>query len=139
MNAYETALALAVMARAGEDGTVDSFAQLDGSEEDSLPTKGYWVGGVRPSLIISDVAHLDRGELAWFIGTTEARYFGVWRDRASGDIFFDGSDHIDNEMDALVLADERNELAIWDIVNSREIEISDVLDTKPTWGAGDDV
>lgn len=139
MNAYETALALAVMARAGEDGTVDSFAQLDGSEEDFLPAKGYWVGGVRPSLIISDVAQLDRSELAWFVGSTDARYFGVWTDSESGDIFFDAVDHLDNEMDALVLADERNELAIWDIVNSREIRISDVLDVKPTQGAGDDV
>jgi len=112
MNAYDVALTLSVMARAKEDGTVDSFANLDGFEQDSLPKTGFYVGGVRPSLVISNIADLDRGDLAWFIGGTEARYFGVWTDTETGMIYFDAVTHVDNFHDAFSLGAERGEIAI---------------------------
>lgn len=130
MNAYETALALTVMARAGEDGTVDSFAHLDGSEQDHLPKTGFYVGGVRPSLVISNIADLDRGDLAWFIGGTEARYFGVWTDTDDGKIYFDAVDWIEDAAAALNLAFSRNEIAVWDIEHSEEIRVKDNQGTK---------
>lgn len=123
MNAYETALALTVMARAGEDGTVDTFAHLDGFEEDCLPKAGFYVGGVRPSLVISSVSDLDRGDLAWFIGGTEARYFGVWTDTGDGKIYFGAVSHVDNYHDAFMLGNERGEIAIWDIERNEEIRV----------------
>lgn len=123
MNAYETALALTVMARAGEDGTIDSWAHLDGFEQDALPKTGFYVGGVRPSLVVSNVSELDRGDLAWFIGGTESRYFGVWVDKETGMIYFDAVTHVDNYHDAFVLGAERGEIAIWDIENSEEIRV----------------
>lgn len=123
MNAYETALALTVMARAGQDGTVDSFAHLDGFEDDCLPKTGFYVGGVRPSLVISNIADLDRGDLAWFIGGTEARYFGVWTDKETGKIYFDAVTHVDDFHDAFMLGSERDEIAIWDIKNGEEVRV----------------
>lgn len=123
MNAYETALALTVMARAKQDGTVDSFAHLDGFEEDALPKTGFYVGGVRPSLVISDITELDRSDLAWFIGGTESRYFGVWTDTDDGKIYFDAVTHVDNYHDAFALGAERGEIAIWDIAANEEIRV----------------
>jgi hypothetical protein len=123
MNAYETALALTVMARAKQDGTVDSFVNLDGFEQDCLPKTGFYVGGVRPSLVVSDVSDLDRGDLAWFIGGTEARYFGVWTDTDDGKIYFDAVTHVDNFHDAFTLGSERGEIAIWDIERGEEIRV----------------
>lgn len=123
MNAYETALTLTVMARAGEDGTVDSFVPLDGTEADELPLTGFWVGGIRPSLVINDVSELDRGELAWFIGGTEAQYFGVWTDTEDGKIYFDAVTHVTTRRHALQLGAERGEIAVWDILNGEEIRV----------------
>lgn len=130
MNAYETALSLTIMARAGEDGTVDSFAHLDGFEQDSLPATGFYVGGLRPSLVISDISELDRGDLAWFIGGSEARYFGVWTDKTDGKIYFDAVDWIEDAAAALSLASFRNEIAVWDIKNGEEIRVKDSAQTS---------
>ncbi len=121
MNAYETALALTVMVKAGEDGTVDSFAPLDGSEQSNLPTTGYYVGGVRPSLVYTGEEYVDRSDLAWFIGTTESRYFGVWKDSEDGMIYFDAVTWVESEDDALSLGRERDEIAVWDIAGNREL------------------
>jgi hypothetical protein len=123
MNAYETALALVVMAKAGEDGTVDSQAALDGFEQDSLPKTGYYVGGVRPSLIVSSPTDLDRGEVAWFVGGTDARYFGVWTDSETGMIYVDAVEHLDDAAAAISLALSRDEIAVWDIENGTELRV----------------
>lgn len=124
MNAYETALTLTVMAKSGQDGTVDSFASLDGFESEALPTTGFWVGGVRPSLVVESASEIDRGDLGWFIGNTESRYFGVWTDMEDGKIYFDAVTHVDNREDAVNLGRERGEIAIWDIENGEEIRVN---------------
>src|SRR5881628_472523 len=87
-------------------------------------TTGYYVGGVRPSLVVSDATLIDRGEVAWFVGGTDARYFGVWKDTETGMIYIDASDHVDNRQDALYLATERGEIAVWDIANGVEIRVN---------------
>lgn len=114
MNAYDTALTLLQMAKRQEDGTVDK-------SEQPLPAAGFWVGGVRPSLVYRHVAEVDRGDLAWFIGGTDCQYFGVWVDKEDGQIFFDAVDHMQTLEDALNIGRERGELAVWDIENSKEI------------------
>jgi len=132
MNAYETALALTVMARAGQDGTIDSLVPLDGFEQDALPLTGFWVGGVRPSLVINSIDELDRGDLGWFIGGTDAQYFGVWTDKEDGKIYFDAVTHVQKRSEALALGAERGEIAVWDILNSEEVRV------KNAQGVGDD-
>jgi len=122
MNAYETARILAEMAIEGVDGTVDTFITHDDGKEE-MPSTGYWVGGIRPSLIFSDKSRVDRGDIAWFVGGTESRYFGSWVDVADGTIHIDASDHVDNREDALYLAAERGEIAVWDIANESEIRV----------------
>lgn len=118
MNAYEVSKTLTTMAFAGKDGTVDSWDQ-------PLPEAGFYVGGVRPSLVYKDVNHVDRSDLAWFIGGTEARYFGVWVDSEDGQIYFDAVTHVEKLQDAVALGNEREEVAIWDIAENEEVRLQD--------------
>ena len=125
MNAYETALTLSNMAREGRDGTIDATVLKDTHVEEKVPLLGYYVGGVRPGLVVSDVSELDRGDLAWFVGTTNARFFGVWKDTETGDIYFDAVTWITGLGEALYVAAERGEIAIWDIQNGEEIRVKE--------------
>lgn len=119
MNAYQTAQLLIDMINAGDDGTVDT-------ENQDLPESGYFVGGVRPSLVMKDAAHADRGDIGWFVGGTDARYFGIWTDTEDGLIYVDAVDHMETLEDALTLGAERGEIAVWDITNGEERRVSPV-------------
>lgn len=115
--AYELAEILADMVKAGEDGTVDARGH-------GLPTEGYYVGGSTPSLVYPNVADVDRGEIAYWIGTNEAsRYYGVWVDSDTGKVYFDASTFMNYEQYAIPLAAARGEIAIWDIANGQEIRV----------------
>lgn len=119
MNAYQTAQLLIDMINSGDDGTVDT-------ENQDLPESGYFVGGVRPSLVMKDAAHADRGDIGWFVGGTDARYFGIWTDTEDGLIYVDAVDHMETLEDALTLGAERGEIAVWDITNGEERRVSPV-------------
>ena len=116
MNAYTIAEQLYAMAKNGEDGTI----RVDGG---TLPSAGYYVGGKCPSFIAKDVAELDRGELAWWVGNNPAKYYGVWVDSSSKErtIYIDAVTHVNDERLAVLLGKSRNEIAIWDIANTAEI------------------
>lgn len=118
MNAYQVAEILADMAKNGEDGTVS----VSGNP---LPTEGYWVGGVTPSLVFDGVVEVDRGEIAWWIGSNDrtSKFYGVWVDGETDKVYFDAVTHMDYEKYAIQLAKARNEIAIWDIANSQEIRV----------------
>lgn len=117
MNAYEIALSLYAMAKAGEDGTLDA-------DNETLPTYGYWVGGRCESLVYKDVESIDRGELAWFIGTNPSQHYGVWVNQVDKRIYFDVADHQEFRVDAEALAKLRGEIAIWGIEEDGEIRVS---------------
>ena len=119
MSAYSLALALYDMAIHGEDGTVPA-----GGEE-GLPTHGYFVGGLFPSLVFSGVGEIDRGELAWWIGSNDAEFYGVWVDSETGRIYFDGVSHYYTERASRDIGAGRGEIAIWDIANKAEIRLKE--------------
>ena len=117
MNAYTIATGLFFMVKDGRDGTLST------SGED-LPERGYYVGGKVESLVFGDVSEVDRGELAWWVGNSPARYYGVWRDVEDGRIYFDAVTHMQHLETALNLAKARKELAVWDILGGNEIRVA---------------
>jgi hypothetical protein len=119
MSAYSLALALYDMAIHGEDGTVPA------GDEKGLPTHGYFVGGLFPSLVFDGAGEVDRGELAWWIGNNDAEFYGVWVDTETGKIYFDGVSHFYSELVSVTIARARGEIAIWDIHNKAEIRLKE--------------
>lgn len=115
--AYELAEILADMVKSGEDGTVETRGH-------GLPVEGYYVGGAIPSLVYPSADQVDRGEIAYWIGTKESsQYYGVWVDKETGKVYFDASTFMNYEKYAIPLAAERGEIAIWDIANGQEIRV----------------
>lgn len=113
---YSIAEILHTIVKGGEGGTVDR----DGIP---LPTDGYYVGGLFPSLVFDSVHDVDRGELAWWIGNNEASFYGVWEDTDTGKIYFDGSSWVYDVSSALGVGKARGEIAIWDIAQNAEIRV----------------
>lgn len=114
MNAHDIATDLYFEAKGGEGGTV-------AKDGEALPTSGYFVGGKHPSLIFKSFQDVDRGELAWWVGTHSAAFYGAWVDSADGRVYFDTVTHVTNRDAAMTLAKVRNEIAIWDIANAAEL------------------
>lgn len=113
MTAYEIAAALHTQRREGT--TVDR----DGVHN---PHKmGYYVGGLFPSLVFEDIEDFDRGEVAWWIGTHPAKYYGVWTDADTGKVYVDAVQWAVTRGAALSLGRDRGELAVWDIRKGEEI------------------
>lgn len=48
-------------------------------------------------------------------------YLGVWTDPGTGHVYFDATEHIEDLTEALIAAEVREELAIWDIARGAEI------------------
>ena len=115
MNGYEVAERLYSLVKAGEDGTIAT----DGAP---LPEMGYYVGGRTPSLVYKSVEDVDRGEIAYWVGTHGvASFYGVWTDSETGTVYFDAVSLMESRAAANLLAKRRGELAIWDIANGEEI------------------
>lgn len=92
------------------------------------PKDGYMVGGEVTSFVIScpfELSALDGVDA--FLRLNEALldqpayYAGVWTDSDTGLIYVDISRKVDDLYTALALADSRNELAVWDVVNGKEV------------------
>lgn len=116
MSAYDIAQVLADMAVHGDDGTISA-------ENVPAPLRGYWVGGKVPSLVFEDRYQVDPGEIAWWVGSNGSPWYGVWVDQETGKIYLDVVTHMGIESLALELARARNELAIWDIANGKEVRV----------------
>lgn len=119
--AYDIASDLFFSAKAGEGRTVDR-------DDIPLPADGYYVGGIFPSLVFDSVDEIDRGELAWWIGSNHASFYGVWADQETGKIYFDGSSWVFDVVNAMELGRIRGEIAVWDIANGKEIRVSPLGD-----------
>lgn len=104
----------AVAIRQMQHNKLDGTISLTGAE---LPTRGYYVGGVVPSL----VDPLNVFQVADFIESADAEYVGIWTDTDTGTVYVDLSDWTPSESNALAMGRERGEIAIWDIEGCREI------------------
>lgn len=116
MNAHDLAYQLYMMAKNNEGGTVPA-------NDEPLPTTGYWIGGKYPPLVFKSVAELDRGEIAWWIGTHRARWYGSWVDQETGKVHLDAVTHMHYRGTALDLGQVRGEISIWDISQGQEIRV----------------
>lgn len=100
-----------------EGGTL----RLDGG---SLPTEGYFVGGIVSALIYQGDDESDIAEFAAYLHElTDAEFIGWWTDQETGQLWIDGSDHFLLEPTARIHGSARKEIAIFDIENQVEIRL----------------
>lgn len=88
-----------------------------------LPTDGFLVGGVVPTLTYPRFVDLDGPAVARFVQSLTAPYVGWWVDEETGVIHIDAVDHYASERDALGEARMRGEIAIWSVAGEREIRV----------------
>lgn len=83
-----------------------------------VPTSGFCVGGACVGWRVSADANyiaIIEAVANWIQAQpSNVVYFGSWRD--GGFVYFDGVDIIESEADALALARERGEVAVYDLV-----------------------
>jgi hypothetical protein len=86
---------------------------------------GFVVGGIVPSLVIEPSAitieAVERTE-EWIERNRSARYYGSWND--AGTIHIDAVDIIEDREEAIRLAEERGELAIYDLAADEEVRVA---------------
>lgn len=123
MNAYR--LAEILHAYKGEGATVHH----DGSVNPY--GTGYYIGGIFPPLVFDSVETVDRGEIAWWIGTHPANLYGVWTDDETGKVYVDATQWAITRRNAIEVGRERGELAVWDIRNNVEIRCQEGEVSEP--------
>jgi hypothetical protein len=94
-----------------EDG--GTYAMDNGS----LPSDGYMIGGLVPSLI-----NPTASQIAEFVESNSAQYVGFWKD-ADGTVYVDAVSYTSDERFARRLSALRNEIAFWDVSNSQEVRV----------------
>lgn len=95
------------------------------SRDNHLPTTGYVVGGVVPSLHYPMYAidvEIIEGFIGNYIDTTG--YIGAWIDNTDNSMYLDVVEYVDELAYAMKLADERGELAIYDVVNDEVLDVN---------------
>ena len=102
------------------------------SFDDPTVAARYIVGGIATLVIPARLAYYEparnrRVVTEWLHGNTHAETLGYWIDAETGDIYLDAGDTYGYEGQALSVARQRGELAIWDRVENREIRV----DTAP--------
>lgn len=89
---------------------------------DVLPSDGYFVGGVAPSMVTETVP--SPSQLSAYVDTFPfADYVGIWTDTETHKVYVDVVEHYSSLTEAREVAGAREEIAIWDIENSSEIRL----------------
>ena len=92
------------------------------------PTTGYMVS-VIDGPIFKNALDVEPVKVAKFIASLlgqiddDARYFGVWTNDDNGQICFDLSHNCIDINNALGIAESKKQIAIWDVVNKKEIRL----------------
>lgn len=111
---------------AGIDKGGATFDQF-GNDASDFP--GYVVGGKVPTLVFeSKPAYAD--VIGW-IRENESGFYGVWVDSETGFWHFDAVDLLGDKFEAIRMAAERGELAIWDGKAGEEIRLPESHDYDP--------
>lgn len=112
------------------------------SRSNHVPTTGYVVGGLVPSLILSAVATKDEIDNEGQVGMSSHQltqmfldenldktgYVGGWLDSHSKQIYLDVVEFVDELAYAMKLADERDEIAIYDVANDKCLFVGEYFD-----------
>ncbi len=117
MTAYDIADVLYALKDQGATVHRDGEANPHGS--------GYYVGGLFPSLVFDSIHDVDRGEMAWWIGTHPAQYYGIWEDDETGKVYIDAVQWAVSRYAAVSVGRDRGEIAVWDIKNGQEVRCND--------------
>lgn len=103
-----------------EGGTV-------GRDGRDTPDHGFFVGGHGQPIVFSAgaeyTADLERQVNDW-IRKSNAPFIGWWTDEETGKLYLDGSDYVESEFTATQLGRLREEIAVWDIGNERELRLA---------------
>jgi len=98
------------------EGTTGGTYNVDGQE---VPSNGYFVGGVVPSLI-----NPTREQMIDFVETCGADYVGFWEDSQTLALYVDAVDWTPSEAYARRLSDLRSEIAYWDVARKSEVRVT---------------
>jgi hypothetical protein len=90
------------------------------------PVGGFYVGGSVESLVFGLGDPIRFGPVRDFLSKIETDYVGFWLDDETGKTYFDAVDWYASESEALRVAAVRGELAVWDVLNDREIRVQEV-------------
>lgn len=113
------------------NGTLTGFTV--GEHDQQIPTSGWSVGGdpdcpeVRVANVASAPVDLVSGLMATYSIATGENWMGGWVHE--GDLYLDAPTIVIERADALRLAGERGELAIFDLESGREVLLADELAT----------
>lgn len=103
----------------GEDGTITRSGE---PKQD-----GYYVGGSVPGVVLADgespLYYLPT--VRWLVELALAAgcEVGVWTDSEDGKVYVDAPQWLHDKDVAVAIAQERGELAIWDVKGEREIRV----------------
>ena len=90
-----------------------------------VPESGYVVSDPRYTLVLGPGVDMESIVPHWVAALPDVRYVGVWTDGATGAVHVDVNDII-SDLDAAVrTAQERREIAIWDLAGNEEIRMTD--------------
>jgi hypothetical protein len=116
-------IAQTLMSRTARDGGV-TVSLVSGDIADH--TSGFYVGGRVKETIVKDPA--DIGDYLTAVSTITRRaggvgYIGAWKNDETGWVHIDASDHVPDFESAVRIAQERGELAIWEIAGGTEYRL----------------
>lgn len=98
-----------------------------GRDGRDIPEHGFFVGGHGVPIVFSAgpdfTPDLKRQVWDW-VNKSNAPYVGWWTDQETGKLYLDGTDWIESEFTASQLGRLREEIAIWDIGNGRELRFA---------------
>jgi len=89
------------------------------------PIDGFYVGGAVESLVFPDLHAVRFGPVRELLEGATSDYVGFWTDDDTGQVYFDLVDWYQDEEEALKVARDRNELAIWSVAGDLEIRLSE--------------
>jgi len=102
----------------GNDGTL-------GADGANLPVTGYFVGGVTAPLVFDSFREANTpsalGDIVEFLKSTETAFVGWWTDSETGKVYVDDTTWHSSLESATGAAQERGEIAFWDILCETEI------------------
>ena len=93
------------------------------------PKWGYMVAH-RFGPVFNNATDVDTERVARFVADNmlpmdfPLHYFGVWTEKETGRIYFNLFEQFANQDKAEEAARERNQIAIWDVVNKKEIRLT---------------
>jgi len=90
------------------------------------PKTGYLVS-VKDGLVFDNVSTINEHELSIFVKdnlSADNCYFGGWIDQQTRKVYFDLSANFKSMDKAIELAKQKNQIAIWDLNENKEIRVN---------------